>query len=80
LLGLVLGPEDEAIYSSETIFELLGVTAQNTSLFNVILNTITLSQNHKLFITKKLRGFSPPANYTDQATALVDEVSANFCG
>jgi hypothetical protein len=33
------------------------------------------------FKTKtKLRGFSPPANYTDRATAAVDEVSANFSG
>jgi hypothetical protein len=24
--------------------------------------------------------FSPHANYTDRATALVGEVSANFCG
>jgi hypothetical protein len=26
----------------------------------------------------KLRCFSPPANYTDRATPLVGEVSANF--
>jgi hypothetical protein len=30
--------------------------------------------------TNKLWGFSPPANYTDQATPLVGEVSANFGG
>jgi hypothetical protein len=29
-------------------------------------------------IKKKLRGFSPQANYTDQATSACDEVSANF--
>jgi hypothetical protein len=28
----------------------------------------------------KLRGFSPPANYTDRATAADGEVSANFSG
>jgi hypothetical protein len=28
----------------------------------------------------KLRGFSPQANYTDRATAVVGQVSANFSG
>jgi hypothetical protein len=28
----------------------------------------------------KLRGFSPPANYTDRATAACCEVSVNFSG
>jgi hypothetical protein len=31
-------------------------------------------------IEKKVRGFSPQANYTDRATAAFGEVSANFCG
>jgi hypothetical protein len=44
----------EAIFSSETLIylwisELLGVTVQNTFLFNVILSLIILSENHKLF-------------------------------
>jgi hypothetical protein len=30
--------------------------------------------------TKKLRGLSPRANYTDRAPPIVGEVSANFCG
>jgi hypothetical protein len=29
---------------------------------------------------KRLRGFSPPANFTDRATAVFGEVSANFSG
>jgi hypothetical protein len=29
---------------------------------------------------KELRGLSPRANYTDRVIAVVDEVSANFCG
>jgi hypothetical protein len=29
---------------------------------------------------KKTPGLSPPANYTDRATAVVGEVSANFSG
>jgi hypothetical protein len=28
----------------------------------------------------KLRGLSPQANYSDRATAIVGDVSANFCG
>jgi hypothetical protein len=28
----------------------------------------------------KLLGVSPPANYTDQVTTTINEVSANFCG
>jgi hypothetical protein len=31
-------------------------------------------------IPNKLRGFSPPANYTDQRPLLVGEASANFSG
>jgi hypothetical protein len=34
-----------------------------------------------LYTTKlKLYGLSPRVNYTDQATALVGKVIANFCG
>jgi hypothetical protein len=33
-----------------------------------------------ILLKKKLRGFSPPATYTDRATAVCREVSANFSG
>jgi hypothetical protein len=29
---------------------------------------------------KELHGLSPRANYTDRETAVVGEVTANFCG
>jgi hypothetical protein len=39
-----------------------------------------LKYNVLLFFIKKLRGCSPPANYTDRANAACREVSANFSG
>jgi hypothetical protein len=32
------------------------------------------------YLTTKLRGLGPQANYTDRRPPLVDEVSANLCG
>jgi hypothetical protein len=38
------------------------------------------TQRHRASKTNKLHGLSPQANYTDRATPLVGQVSANFCG
>jgi hypothetical protein len=45
-------------------------------------DALMLMEFLKMYYTrpKKKNGFSPQVNYTDLVTALVGEVSANFCG
>jgi hypothetical protein len=43
-------------------------------------NTDKICEHKDTIMKKKFRGFSPPANYTDRATAACREVSANFSG
>jgi hypothetical protein len=44
------------------------------------MNTNMAERKSRYYVElKKLRGFSPQANYTDRPP-LIGEVSANFCG
>jgi hypothetical protein len=46
---------------------------------SILLRNLVRQFNLSLKTKTKLRGLSPRANNTDRATAIVGEVSANFC-